>query len=164
MHTSIAVLLKRLLLTMGVFFGVVFCGILLMFLVYALPTEHINIHVRESGISLQLEGNYWYMLPHSSYTVLDNYTDAMMLLTAAYDHSGVNLPQRAVENRHIVINNATIPESCALLDSAEEMGYSLHIYARYWHGYLVYLKPFLMFLNLDEIRQLNWLCVMGAAM
>lgn len=157
-------LLKNIMLTINVFLLTVGLGFLLIVMVYALPTEKMDLHVRESGASLQTEGNYWRMLPNSPYTNLDNYTDSLMLLTAAYDQTETNLFKRAMNNYHITINDATMPESCMLLGSAEDRGYALHQYGRYWHGYLVVLKPLLLFLNIDEIRQLNWLCIMGSAM
>ena len=164
MNIGLKILLKKVLLTICVFLLIVGAGFLLIVTVYALPTAKINLHVRESGASLQPEGNYWRMLPSSPYTNLDNYTDSLMLLTAAYDQTEINLFKRAMNNYHITVNNATMPESCMLLDSAEDRGYALHQYGRYWHGYLVVLKPLLLFLNMDEIRQLNWLCIMGSAM
>lgn len=157
-------LLKKIMLTVNIFLLTVGLGFLLIVVIYALPTGKINLHVRESGASLQQEGNYWRMLPNSPNTNLDNYTDSLMLLTAAYDEAGTKLLQRALNNYRITINDATMPESCALLDAAEDRGYVRHQYGRYWHGYLVFLKPLLMFFNIDEIRQLNWICIMGSTM
>lgn len=152
---------KKVLLTLGSFFLMVFLGASLLILTYALPEKKINLHVRESGEYLQPEGSYWRMIPNSPFTNLDNYTDATMLLIAAYN-SEENLIQKAAKNHYITLNNVTKPESCMLLESAEDIGYSIHQYGRYWHGYLVVLKPLLLFLNLGEIRELNMLLVIGA--
>lgn len=162
MKKNAAWILKKILLTVGVFLGVVVLGALLIIIVYALPTDRVNLHVRESGAYLQPEGDYWRMLPNSPFTCLDNYTDSTMLLIAADKQPNVPLLQRAVTNNWITVNNSTKPESCMLLDDKDELGYAIHQYARYWHGYLVVLKPLLLFLNIDEIRQLNWLVIMGS--
>ena len=37
----------------------------------------------------------------------------------------------------------------------------MHSYSRYWHGYMVILKPLLLFLNLTEIRQLNLFVILA---
>lgn len=152
---------KKVLLTLGGFFLMVFLGALLLILAYALPIEKINLHVRESGAYMQPEGAYWRMIPNSPFTNLDNSTDTTMLLIAAYD-SGENLIQKAANNYYITLKDVTKPESCMLLESAEEIGYYLHQYGRYWHGYLVVLKPLLLFLDISEIRELNMLLVIGA--
>lgn len=157
---KLPVFMKKILLTIGVYLSVVLLGAILILFVYALPTGRVNIHVRESGAYLQPEGEYWRMLPNSPFTKLDNVTDSTMLLIAVYDGQE-SLLQKAANNYWITLSGVTKPESCMLLESAEDIGYARQQYARYWHGYLVVLKPLLMFLNIDEIRQLNWLFVMG---
>lgn len=152
---------KKVLLTLGSFFLMVFLCALLLILVYALPIEKINLHVRESGAYMQPEGAYWRMIPNSPFTNLDNSTDTTMLLIAAYDGEE-NPIQKAANNYYITLQGVTKPESCMLLESAEEIGYYIHHYGRYWHGYLVVLKPLLLFLDIGEIRELNMLLVIGA--
>ena len=82
---------------------------------------------------------------------LDNFTDALMLLTAAhpsekssfisaididcYKEPGVKSVDTLLE---VYQNHST--------DVAKES------YGRYWHGYLIFLKPLLTFLNYGEIR------------
>ncbi len=144
--------------------GIVCLGAALLFCAYLLPMGKIRRHAQESGEVLRMEGTYWRMLPYSPHTNLDNHTDSLMLLTAAYDNPKIGLAEKAMYNYYNVINGLSLPESCAILTLEEEGGYTTHAYPRYWHGYLVVLKPLLLFLNLGEIRQLNWLVVMGSVL
>ncbi|MDO4324202.1 MAG: hypothetical protein Q4C61_16945 [Lachnospiraceae bacterium] len=140
--------------TMEVFTGTVVLGFLFMCLVYVLPTERVALHVRETGMNMvQLEDEYYRpMIPGKSSTILDNYTDTLMLLTAAYDGKE-NVVDKAVNNYRICPEDKTMLEGCSVVGLNQ--GGKQTAYARYWHGYLVVLKPLLLFFNLNEIRDIN---------
>lgn len=56
-------------------------GYLLLVLVYCIPEKAMDSKMRTSAVVLQQEGVYP-QLPNHANSALDNYTDALMLLTA----------------------------------------------------------------------------------
>ena len=85
---------------------------------------------------------------------LDNYTDTLMYATAIHPGSG-NALRDALYNKRYEYQTDDMAQS--LNDyahdvvSKESLRYECS-YARYWHGYLIVLKPLLFFLNVSEIR------------
>lgn len=146
---------KSVLKSIIVFLLAVAGGFLLICAVYLLPTERTCLHVRESGETLGQEGDYYLLLPKDGHTRLDNFTDAIMLLTSSYNGEE-SIIDKAINNYRIYVKKqpkAVSCQNCGLpIDEKYKQVYS---YSRYWHGYMVVLKPLLLFLNLDEIRQLN---------
>ncbi len=133
----------------------VLIGFLLMYTVYLLPTEQIEQHVANSAELFEKEGAY------PSFTFLkycnsdrDNYTDAWMLLEAAYngDDTTMNL---AMSNYRYNIDEKDPTETIVQHYKYQQDFNKTILYGRYWNGYLVYLKPFLLFLNYSTIRIIN---------
>ncbi len=129
----------------------------LLIFVYNLPTETMNKHLVESSSIFQNEGSYPRRGKHGN-SQLDNYTDAIMLLTAAYPETdnvwvGAIKAERYSLPKEIVESESPADILVYLYQESNEEAYSYE-YARYWHGYLVFLKPLLMFLNYGEIRML----------
>lgn len=126
-------------------------------LVYLLPTEPMNEHMVESSSIFQREGTYPRMGKRGN-SQKDNYTDAIMLLTASFPQAD-NAWIEAIKAKRL-----SLPESIVGSDSASDMLVHLYQkgnegayhfeYARYWHGYLVFLKPLLLFFNYGEIKML----------
>lgn len=139
----------------GAFFLTVLAGFLLLCVVYTLPTGKVQLHVRESGDAMAEDGLYRQMVSGKDTTKLDNFTDALMMLTAAYD-GGESLLDRVVNNYELRIKDKDLIEACQA-SGLEQKSAAIkkHAYARYWHGYLAVLKPLLMIFNLNEIRDLN---------
>lgn len=118
-------------------------GILLLTLAYALPVNPGSAHVQESLWILDTEG--WYpSLPLvkaydgviqaiNSGGTIDNYTDALMVRTAAADHGGNPFLQA------VKMASSQYPDG----------------YSYYWHGYVTLLRPLLMVMDYGEIRVLN---------
>lgn len=137
---------------------ILLCGILvgfvLMLAVYALPVEPMARNVRASVPALNgdwaKEESYEQLLPGYQSMQLDNTTDAAMLLLAVYD-SDAPLVTRAVECARY---NSQEPVYELLLRYGENGGEGMDSapIARYWHGYLVLLKPLLLFLSYIDIR------------
>lgn len=155
--------------------------------VYALPTDSIKQHMEESAEILLDEGIYptwkgeWFvrmhpynafdlktMLLNNRITARDNYTDALMLLQAAYDGSEPLIERAMAVYRYT--NEADNPFGA--LDAIVQ-GKTNELeraqYDRYWHGYLVFLKPLLLIGNIALIRWVNvivmvlllaWVCIL----
>lgn len=62
-------------------------GYLLLVMVYCIPTENMEKHVKESVPIFLKEGDYP-KITGSTTSQLDNFTDALMLLTASYPVCG----------------------------------------------------------------------------
>lgn len=132
-------------------------GFLLLIVAYMLPTERMKSHIAESDGVFNFEGIYPQLMYGMKNSQLDNYTDGVMYATAIYPGSG-NALWDAMHNARYEYTDTNMVQS--LNDYAndvsdkEPLRYEIG-YARYWHGYLVVLKPLLLFWNVGEIRMLN---------
>jgi len=122
--------------------------------VYCIPTANINSNLIESTRLLEQEGLY----PRPDSTVssqLDNFTDALMLHTAGYQITESPLTEAILVHRLECVDNTSPLDSLIADVSGTDRQMEPTSYARYWHGYLVFLKPLLAFFTLGEIRQIN---------
>ena len=158
-------IIKKLAVSIVILVGSALVGAILLFLVYLLPTDIMREHVSESVQMQVWEWDYYRWIPKDATSTSDGYTDALMINIAMHD----------VENGTIsdALLNPCIwyEDSTCMSDSLQkiclgdlEESYS-DDYARYWHGYLIFLKPLLFFFNYYRIRWINTLtgCVMVSA-
>lgn len=142
-------------------------GTLLLWAVYCLPIDSIECHVRSSAITIREEGTYprLYSWCHSQ---LDNWTDSIMLLEAADDTEASALDKAMLAYRGSIEDKNDAETLVAHYVQDVEFT-RIKDYARYWHGYLVVLKPLLSFFNYSTIRIINgviqllaliWVCVL----
>ena len=143
----------------------ILAGVLLMTLVYLIPSDKIDSNVKASAALIEEEGERPYY-PGVKYlkTFRDNYTDSLMMLESA--HPGKNgLLIDAMLNRYGKIEG-TSPNNTLVkhYQYGEEFDRSV-IYGRYWNGYLLYLKPLMFFFDLSVIRVINiiWQSLLCAA-
>lgn len=135
----------------------VIIGFVLLLAVFSLPVEPMAANVRASVPAFNgewaREESYETLVPGYRGTQLDNSTDAAMLLHAVHE-SDEPLTVRVAEGyRYIAEGNAF----AALLTYGQHEDASAlpsNPIARYWHGYLVFLKPLLCFLSYLDIRML----------
>ena len=125
-------------------------GAISILILYSLPTSLMYENAKESANLYGTEDriNNWADGKH--YAKVDNYADAIMIMTAIY------------RPHDSVIKNAFLNPYCKFDDT--EMGNNLYKYLkgetpdgffnydRYWHGYLLYLIPLLCFFNIGEIK------------
>ncbi len=133
-------------------------GTALLFAAYLLPVDGIREHVRDSSPVYDREGLTNLYVPWLTSTRMDNYTDSIMLSEAAYKGNGKAL-NKALLSPYCYV---TDPEAYSkpgylirMLDPAEENSSVLVSYSRYWHGYLILIKPLLMVTGLTGIRIIN---------
>lgn len=129
-------------------------GTALLTAVYCIPAEAMEENVYESAQVLHNEGLYpW---PHSWCTsMVDNFTDSFMLLHAAYQNDRSPLDQ-AMNIYRPYFEVKDMPYQDLMDHYIEGKEYlNEYTYERYWHGYLVYLKPLLCIMNYDTIRTVN---------
>ena len=134
-------------------------GVLLLTLVFCLPVELVKGHVVESAGSLLADpseetgnGVQEYIQRNR-----ETFTDAIMVQNAFERIAGKNPYEHAMWIYHLDLDpELWTPEATLkyLSEGGTSEGMFLHQYSRYWHGYLVYLKPLLL---LFKWRQLLWL-------
>ncbi len=147
--------MKKLLNYIYILLGGIFLAALLMMLVYMLPTERMERNVRSSMEIFYTERVYPQQAAGYKSSQLDNETEAIMLLGAIYssDDSPINQAMRVSR-----IDFSATDASCNdLIQYAWENKTPDNIveYSRYWHGYMIWLKPLLLLLDYADIRMLN---------
>lgn len=146
-------MLKHIRNILFIFIGMVAAGYLALVCVYALPTEPIQKNVAEAANIMQMDGSHPELVYGHQDTMLDNLTDSIMLLTARYERTE-SVFEEALLNNRFIVNGLMDSEVLAAEASGEKLAGETSGYGRYWHGYLLYLKPLLMVLNYGQIRYL----------
>lgn len=121
-------------------------AVLLLFAVYSIPVEKLTKHARESCDILLQEGSYKKFFKNESYQ-LDNFTDSVMINEAVYKYEGSNIGAS-------MLNYIGGFDVDGLNNYLNGSNYS-YSYSRYWHGYLIFLKPLLLLFNINGIRIIN---------
>lgn len=140
--------LKRSILILLFAWLVGFMGLLL---VYCIPTHMIKTKNAITTFSIEGPGPILYEGYISSR--LDNYTDSLMINTAQYD-SSESVVNKALLNYHYEIEGKT-PFEAFVLGAEKGNEVKAVSYARYWHGYLVILKPLLCIFDYVTLRNIN---------
>lgn len=142
-----------LILLVGVLTGTVF-----MIGVYMLPTGPMKQNVARSSALFDYEGIYPQLITGYKSAQLDNCTDAIMLGTAVCSDSSLSRIKQAMLNERVEYRDEKTVQS--LNDyvnnvAGKEEEQVVVEYSRYWHGYLVLLKPILLFFDYADIRCFN---------
>lgn len=128
-------------------------GTLLLWAVYCLPIDSIEQHVRSSAATIQEEGAYPQLYSWCN-SQLDNWTESIMLLEAADATDASALEKAMLVYRGTIDDRMPVETLIAhYIQNVEFTG--SNDYARYWHGYLVALKPLLSFFDYSTIRIIN---------
>lgn len=128
-------------------------GTALLWAVYCLPVDSIEHHVRLSAVTIQEEGTYPRLYSWCS-SQLDNWTDSIMLLEAS-DATEASTLEKAMLAYRGSIDNCN-PSETFVAHYIQNVEFTrIAEYPRYWHGYLVVLKPLLSFFNYSTIRIIN---------
>lgn len=129
-------------------------GTVLLTAVYCIPAEAMAENVEESALVLYNEGLYPWLYPWCT-SMVDNFTDTFMLLHAAYENDQPPLVQ-AMNIYRPYFETRDMPYQDLVEHYIEGREYlNEYTYERYWHGYLVYLKPLLCIMNYASIRTAN---------
>ena len=132
--------------------GIIF-GLCSLFFVYALPVERMQENALESLDPFMQEGENPFLLEGYKGSSLDNFTDAIMLGNAVYEdefsfwESAMEVPRAAG------VDGAPMESLEEYLEGERDVERTE--YSRYWHGYLLFLKPLLYFFNYEQIRIIN---------
>lgn len=134
----------------------VLVGTVLMTAVYAIPTGRMHTNVDRSIPLLENEGgSFFWAPPDDMSTRLDGYTDAILMQTAIYNRDRHHLLQEAMLNRRVEFYETGDPITSLIRYVYGEHRGPVSSYARYWNGYLLYLKPLLLFFSLPQIRTMD---------
>ncbi|OGM11875.1 hypothetical protein A2V80_02060, partial [Candidatus Woesebacteria bacterium RBG_16_39_8b] len=94
--------------------------------------------------------------------LLDNYTDALMMNIALSVDSSDPLRSALVNPRHSRIDNSA-DQITYLEDIYLEKETETSIYERYWHGYLIFLRPMISVVPYWGVRIFNMLLLLTSA-
>lgn len=133
----------------------ILAGILLITCVYILPTGRMLTQADRSLPIFENEGTSFCWAPEERSARLDGFTDAIMLQTAVYVRDE-NPMKAAMQNDRMEFTEGKLDPAGSLKQYVygNRSGYVVS-YARYWHGYLLFLKPLLLFFSLSDIRMMN---------
>lgn len=129
--------------------GSVLAGTLLLTLVWCLPTEAIREHVAASAEE-RLDGTAEADSALETYLAAnrETFTDSIMVQYAFEKQEGKSAFEQAMWAWHSDLTDGTVWEAeaslKAVLAGTDTSQMYLREYSRYWHGYLVYLKPLLL--------------------
>jgi hypothetical protein len=132
-------------------------GFLLIVGVYAIPKTRMVNNINRSKELLETEGNYRYWAADVLNTQSDNFTDSMMADIAINPGTG-NLLYDSMINCYVGWADTDNSSTWLLRVAGGEPlyeGYEQVVYGRYWHGYLVWMKPLLLVFNIPELRIIN---------
>ena len=151
----------------------VFLAFALIVGAFALPTRNMQQNMKESAHTLLDEGVYPTFLDdilvrmrpgnvldlktllfNNRITARDNFTDALMLAQASYDGTEPLLERAMAVYRWSTEDENPFGLLQAIVDGNDTQLVRKQ-YDRYWHGYLVVLKPMLLVFNLSQIRVIN---------
>ena len=132
-------------------------GLGLLTLVFSRPVgENVEQHMRENASVIAEEGMHPDLTP-LCLSRLDNFTDSIMLLEASDDTEDTALNRAILAYRGRFQRDQWL-EPCETLVEHYGEGVpfdAVETYPRYWHGYLVFLRPLLNRMNYASIRTLN---------
>ena len=137
--------------TVTIIFAVL-AGTILMLLAYCVPISLIEKHVVESVNIFENEGWGYGFAPRVSTSYPDHVTDALMICEAVSPRTN-SLVHDAMNNTWIGLEGYGHVDTLIHVfsdDSYDDV--SVCPYPRYWHGYLIWLKPLLAIMSYSEIR------------
>ncbi len=126
-------------------------GVLLLMGVYCLPADWVGDDMLSSAQTMQSEGAYP-VFPNAGQ--LDNYTDAIMILESNYKGTDSVLEKALLVKRYSV-GDLNPAESLVDIYVNGNADYTVQSYPRYWHGYLIFVKPLLSVMSYSTLRVFN---------
>ncbi len=136
--------------------GSALLGTVLLVLVFCLPTGKMKHHVAVSVSDMLKDADQASGSRLSDYiqTNRESYTDAIMVQNAIERIPEKNVFEHAMWMYHNDLEEEIwTPEDSlkAYCAGQDVVSMYLHEYSRYWHGYLVYLKPLLLLFSWKQI-------------
>lgn len=131
-------------------------GYLLIVLSYCLPVDSIEQNVLVTSKTYTLEWDFPNIIKNNDATKIGNNTDELMLLESIYDGNESVFEKAVMVYRNQIPGN-DYKYTMDNLDNVfkDAVNTERISYPRYWHGYLVVLKPLLMLFNHNQIKYIN---------
>ena len=133
--------------------GAAAIGVILLMLAYCLPSKTISQNVDRGTAVFDSSNEYPYWAEGYLDTMQDYFTDAIMLQNAVYS-SGNVFQDTLTSPRYLFGGDGGVYDLISTVHGKNPNG-TISYYARYWHGYLIVLKPLLTFFDLSDIRVIN---------
>lgn len=136
-------------------------GLLLMLLVHLLPTDTMFENVYWSMPMIEAEFTDELVIDEYRSTLTGNFTDCLMLEHAIYSNDEHSVLEQVLhmyrsESYNVEGDPTGWEPGRSLKDYLESVPQPREVeYGRYWHGYLVVLKPLLLFTSFNTLRLLN---------
>ena len=148
---------KRILATIEYLIIASVVGFVLMVGVYAIPKARMVNNINRSRPLLTTEGNYRYWAEDITNTLSDNFSDSLMEDIAINPNTGSLLYDSMINCYVGWQDTANSSEWLMRVAGGEPFyeGYEQVVYGRYWHGYLLWMKPLLLFFSVPEMRLIN---------
>ena len=145
---------------LGAFAATLTVLFVLLLAAYALPGGPVRDHVYTSAQTIAEEGLYPEYFGFKLFQ-MDNYTDTVMLFEAASADEAPPLTAMMTNTAYNVDNFETLAEDLQwyiekdLSTGAQRTDAPALVpfsYARYWHGYLIWLRPLLLVTTITGVR------------
>ena len=130
----------------------ILAGYLFLAAVFAVPFTWDGWEKEESIAALRREGLF--PVDSSAGRRVDNWADSYSLLIASYD--GDVGPFEQASNAYYMIRGYD-PRAYLVGEADETLPLQRASYSRYWHGYMLTLRPMMRFLTFGQIRRVNGL-------
>lgn len=153
-NNKIKKILKETAVHLTILTGGAVIGLLALILVYAIPVSPMREHINQSLPMLKREFDFSELIVGYPASLTGNFTDCLMLENVVYqsdEHSVLEQILYMYRGESSTGDGWAPGES--LVDHMEGIPQPREVeYARYWHGYLVVLKPLIFLTNLNTIR------------
>ncbi len=159
MKTAKALIINKIKNIAIILAGSALLGTLLLVLVFCIPTDRIRTNVAESVDRILVSSEEFSDNPFLQHVIQnkESYTDSIMVQYAFEKIAGKNAYEHAMWAYHYDLEEgiwASEESLRAVLEGKDPSEMYLREYSRYWHGYLLYLKPLLLIFSWE---QLVWL-------
>ena len=138
----------------GCLIAAIAIGTLLMIAVYLLPVDPMREHVRESISMDEDRADQTQWAPGFVYSITDNFTDSIMINNAIFRGTG-SVVEDAMMNPYTRYEESMTGSLVEELLTDEQKISAIINYPRYWHGYLIWLKPALLLFSLSSVKTIN---------
>ena len=131
----------------------VLIGTALLTAVFLLPTDRVERNLEKTAYTIQEEGAYPQLTRYATST-LDNNTDCIMLTEAATKPG----PSFLVDVMNVprgYVDDMNAPDSLVAHYLMGRPFNNTTLYLRYWHGYLIYIKPLAELMDYKAMRVFN---------
>lgn len=153
--------MRRLFYPVGLVLAAWITGFFLLTLAYLIPQDRMMSSVEQSLHTLERFGSNGELLPDIPQTNLDYFTDVTMISTS-FAEQGNLLDKVLLAQMCGGLGDAGAIRNYVYSDQRDTL--HLQTYARYWHGYQIFLRPLLTFINVNQIRMLGMMCMCALVM